>query len=328
MRWKKTTIIISICVLSITFLATSAYAEWKPKIKYLIVYNGSLGGGWHAIATKTSDLIQKAIPELSTTSGPGGSIANAKHLQSGKGRLGMCLSGVSAQAYKGTGVFEKPCKNLRHVVSMYNRPAVWIVRKDSDITSFDQLGDKSIAPGKRNQGIWPMAVETFKAYGMDLESQRERGGVLHLLGDRERVNMLKDRHIDAMMLSAPLNHANFLDLKMMPGIRLLSIDKDKVKKVAESIPGTAVLKIPKGSFQPNQKEDVYALASVTTLICRDDVEDELIYRIARVVVENHNSYVGFVPSKDLVMHTEPLRANMIPVHPGAMRYFKEKGFVK
>lgn len=316
-----------VCLFIIGLVWSTAYAEWKPKQKYLTIYNGSLGGGWHPVATLTAEIVKEAIPQLSTKPGPGGGVANAKKLEGGKGRIGMCLSNTQVQAYKGMPPFEKPHKNLRHIVSMYQLPFVWIVRKHSGVTSLKDLGDKRISPAKVGQTTYVLSQASLKAYGITFETIKANGGIVQILGDKERVNMLKDKHVDAIACMWPLNHANFLSLQMMPGIRLLSMDKPHIKKIMESTPGIAELKIPKGTFQKDQKEDVYSISAVTTLIGRADVDEELVYRIVKAMVEAQERYHQYVPASDIAMNT-PLVGNMIPVHPGAMRYFKEKGLVK
>ena len=316
-----------VCCLIIGLVWSTAYAEWKPKQKYLTIYNGSLGGGWHPVATLTAEIVKAAIPQLSTKPGPGGGVANAKKLEGGQGRIGMCLSNTQVQAYKGMSPFKKPHKNLRHIISMYQLPFVWIVRKDSGITSLKDLGDKRISPAKVGQTTYALAQASLKAYGITFESIKANGGIVQILGDKERVNMLKDKHVDAIACMWPLNHANFLSLQMMPGIRLVSMDKPHIKKIMASTPGIAELEIPKGTFQKDQKKDAYSISAVTTLIGRADVDEELVYRIVKAMVEAQERYHQYVPASDIAMNT-PLVGNMIPVHPGAMRYFKEKGLVK
>jgi len=316
-----------VCCLIIGLVYSAAYAEWKPKEKYLTIYNGSLGGGWHPVATLTAEIIKEAIPQLSTKPGPGGGVANAKKLEGGQGRIGMCLSNTQVQAYKGIPPFEKPHKNLRHIISMYQLPFVWIVRKDSGVTSLKDLGDKRISPAKVGQTTYVLSQASLKAYGITFDSIKANGGIVQILGDKERVNMLKDKHVDAIACMWPLNHANFLSLQMMPGIRLLSMDKPHIKKIMKSTPGIAELKIPKGTFQKDQEKDVYSISAVTTLIGRADVDEELVYRIVKAMMESQKRYHQYVPASDIAMNT-PMVGNMIPVHPGAMRYFKEKGLVK
>jgi len=316
-----------VCFLIIGLVCTAAYADWKPKQKYLTIYNGSLGGGWHPVASLTAEIVKEAMPSLSTKPGPGGGVANAKKLQGGQGRIGMCLSNTQVQAYRGLPPFEKPHKELRHIVSMYSLPFVWIVRKDSGITSLENLADKRISPAKVGQTTYALAQASLKAYGITFQSIKAKGGLVHILGDKERVNMLKDKHADAIACMWPLNHANFLGLQLTPGIRLLSMDKAHIKKIMASTPGIAELEIPKGTFQKDQTKDAYSISAVTTLIGRADVDEELVYRIVKAMVEAQKRYHQYVPASDIAMNT-PLIGNMIPVHPGAMRYFKEKGLVK
>lgn len=327
MNQKKSGKISFFVFLSIVLIAGTAYGEWKPKMSYLTVYNGSLGGGWHPVASLTAEIIHQAIPELTTKPGPGGGVANAKLLQGGGGQVGMCLSNTQVQAYQGLKPFDKPYKELRHLISMYSLPFVWVVRKESQIKSVADLGDKRISPAKVGQTTYVLSQATLKAYGITFDSIKAKGGIVNILGDRERVNMLKDKHLDAIACMFPLNHANFLNLKVTPGIKLLSMDKKHIQAILDATPGIAELVVPKGSFDKDQKEDVHSIMAVTTLICRADLDEELVYRIAKAVSENQKKYYQYVPAKDIAMNT-PLIGNMIPVHPGAMRYFKEKGLVK
>ena len=316
-----------VCFLIIGLVCTAASADWKPKQKYLTIYNGSLGGGWHPVASLTAAIVKEAMPSLSTKPGPGGGVANAKKLQGGQGRIGMCLSNSQVQAYRGLPPFKKSHTELRHIISMYSLPFIWIVRKDSGITSLEDLADKRISPAKVGQTTYALAKASLKAYGITFESIKAKGGLVHILGDKERVNMLKDRHVDAIACMWPLNHANFLGLQLTPGIRLLSMDKAHIKKIMASTPGIAELEIPKRTFQKDQTKDAYSISAVTTLIGRADVDDELVYRIVKAMVEAQKRYHQYVPASDIAMNT-PLIGNMIPVHPGAMRYFKEKGLVR
>ncbi|KPK93763.1 MAG: hypothetical protein AMJ94_02550 [Deltaproteobacteria bacterium SM23_61] len=327
MSRKKTGKIGFVVFLSVLLIAVAANAEWKPKMSYLTVYNGSLGGGWHPVASLTAEIIHQAIPALTTKPGPGGGVANAKLLQGGGGQVGMCLSNTQVQAYQGVKPFDKPHKEIRHLISMYSLPFVWVVRKESKINSLADLADKKISPAKVGQTTYVLSQATLKAYGITFDSIKAKGGVVNILGDRERVNMLKDKHLDAIACMFPLNHANFLNLKVSPGIKLLSMDQKHIQKILDATPGIAELVVPKGTFDEDQKEDVHSIMAVTTLICRADLDEELVYRIAKAVAENQKKYHQYVPAKDMAMNT-PLIGNMIPVHPGAMRYFKEKGLVK
>lgn len=323
-----TIIVIGFTLLLICASATSSMA-WEPKDKYLTVYAGSLGGGWYPVGTLTAELIKKEVPALSTKPGPGGGIANAKMVESGRGKLGMCFTSTAAQAYKGIAPFKKPGENIRHLISMYRLPYVWVTRKESDIKTVADLKDKRISPAKVGQTTYALSQTSLEVYGMSFESIKKSGGLVNILGDKERINMLKDKHLDAIACMFPLNHANFLGLQVTPGIKLVSMDEKHTKMICDANPGIAPLVIEPGTpgaFK-NIKEPVHTVMGVVNLICRADMEDELAYYIAKAVYENRKAYVQYVPSSDLVMATPTIGAKT-PIHPGAMKFYKEKGLDK
>jgi hypothetical protein len=237
------------------------------------------------------------------------------------------MSNTQYEATNGLPPFEKPYKNIRHLISLYVFPHVWIVRKDSDIKSFDQLKNKRVSTGKPGQTTFTMGESLLKMFGITFESIKAQGGVVSNLGDGERVNMLVDKNLDAISLMAPLNHANFLSMKMRPGIRLLSIPKDKLDKYISENAGTIVYDIPKKTFDKDQEEDIQTVATVTTLICKAGLSDELVYRITKAIMEKQSKYLQYVLAQDLTI-SKPLSGNMIPVHPGAEKYYRERGLLK
>lgn len=327
MKILKRLSLIVVCLFTIGLVFGTANAEYKPKIKYLTVYNGSLGGGWHPVASLTAEIIKEAMPSLATKPGPGGGTANAKMLQSGKGKVGMCFTSTAAAAYNGMKPFGKNCTELRHLISMYRLPFTWVARKDSNLTSVAQLGDKRISPAKVGQTTFFLSQETLKTYGITFDSIKKNGGIVNIMGDKERVNMLKDKHLDAIACMFPLNHSNFLNLQVTPGIKLLTMDKEHIQKLMNANPGIAELTIPPGTFQKSQTKPVYTVMAVVNLICRNDLDERLVYEIAKAMINNQKRYAQYVPEADIIMNT-PLIGNMIGVHPGAMKYYKEKGLGK
>lgn len=321
------TIAIAISCAALTILPTAASAQWKPNIEYLTVYSGSLGGGWHPVGALTAEIIHEAIPALTTKVGPGGGTANPQLIQSGKGLVGMTYTGTQDDAYRGVADFNTPHKDIRHVISMYSIPFWWVVRKDSDITSVAHLANKRISPGRIGQTGLHVSTESLKAYGITFESIKAKGGMVSLLGDQERLDSLRDRHVDAISGLFPLNFSGLLSLKLTPGVRIIGLDRERIKKVMEVIPSLGEVKVSKGTFDKDQTEDLYTVTAVTSLICHASLEDELVYRIAKAMVEGKKRYNPYFLELDNTMDT-PLIGNTIPVHPGAMKYYKERGWAK
>jgi len=319
------TIGIGCAVLAI--LPTAASAQWKPKIEYLTVYSGSLGGGWHPVGALTAEIIHEAIPALSTKVGPGGGTANPQLIQSGKGLLGMTYTGTQDEAYRGVGDFKTPHQDIRHIISMYSIPFWWVVRKDSDITSIAHLANKRISPGRIGQTGLHVATESLKVYGITFDSIKAKGGMVSLLGDQERLDSLRDRHLDAISGLFPLNFSGLLSLKLTPGIRLIGLGREQIQKLRGVIAGLGEVKVLKGTFDKDQAEDLYTVSAVTSLICHVSLEDELVYRIAKAMVEGKKRFNQYFPEEDNTMET-PLMGNTIPAHPGALKYYRERGWAK
>ena len=301
--------------------------EWKPELEFLSVYSGSLGGGWHPVGALTAEIIHEEIPALTTKVAPGGGTANPSTVQRKDGLFGMTFTGTAVQAMQGVGDFDEPHPDIRHVMSIWTTPFWWVVLRDGDIYSVADLYNKDISPGRVGQTGLKVATETLRAYGLTFDSIKEAGGTVSLLGDQERLNSFRDRHLDAISGLFPLNFSGLQELKVTPGIRLIGSDEEHIKIVQEEIPGLAKVVVPPKSFDKYQTEELKTVSAVTCFIAHKDLEDELVYRIVEAIIKNMERYSTYFTMEDNTMDT-PLAGNQIPVHPGAMRYFEEHGYTE
>jgi len=304
-----------------------AKAEWKPSIEFLSVYSGSLGGGWHPVGALTAEIIHEEIPALITKVAPGGGTANPSTIQRKDGLLGMTFTGTAVQARKGLGKFKKPHPDIRHVISMYSIPFWWVVLRKSDINSVADLYNKNISPGRVGQTGLTIATETLKAYNLTFDSIKKAGGTVSLLGDKERFNMLRDRHLNSMSGLLSLSQSGLQELRISPGVRLIGSDDEHIKIVQKAVPGLAKFVVPAGTFDKYQKEELKTVSAVTCLVAHKDLEDEIVYRVVEAMIKNMKRYNTYFSMQDNSM-SRPLAGNNIPVHPGAMKYYKERGYTK
>lgn len=304
-----------------------AKSEWKPGIEFLSVYSGSIGGGWHPVGALTAEIIHEEIPALITKVAPGGGTANPSTIQRKDGLLGMTFTGTAVQARTGVGKFKEPHPDIRHVISMYSIPFWWVVLRNSDINSIADLRNKNISPGRVGQTGLTIATETLKAYDLTFDDIKKSGGTVSLLGDKERFNMLRDRHLNAMSGLLSLTQSGLQELKVSPGVRLIGIDDAQITKVQKAVPGLAKFVVPPGTFDKYQKEELKTVSAVTCLVAHKDLEDEIVYRVVGAMIKNMKRYNTYFSMQDNCMG-RPLAGNNIPVHPGAMKYYKEHGYVK
>jgi len=145
------------------------------------------------------------------------------------------------------------------------------------------------------------------------------------VGHGDSSALMKDGHNDLVAAAVEFPHAIFLELDFRPGIRLLSIDPEHLKKVLEIEPGLFPVTIPKGTYK-GMDEDVTAMGIITTLVVRDDLEEEVAYTLVKTIYENLDALKKIKPKAvERIKLETALWGCKIPVHPGAMKYYKEKG---
>ena len=139
---------------------------------------------------------------------------------------------------------------------------------------------------------------------------------------------MKDGHSDSFMAVTSCPQATLIDLNFRPGIRFLSIDDAHIKKIKEIEPGLMPTIIPKTAYK-GLTADVQTVGTVTNIIVSADLSDDLVYQIVKSI------YAGFPElakiKKKAISDSDPkkaLQGNDIPVHPGAMKYYKEMGIAK
>lgn len=320
-------IFVFVLMLTIIISTNISATEWQSPIEFLEVFSGSMGGSWYPVGAETAAILRENIPNLDTRVAPGGGTANPGIIQDGEGLLGMTYTGTAFEAFQGVGNFDKPHEDLRHIVSLYSMPFIWITLRENDIETVDDLKNKRISPGRTGQTGLRIAEESLGVCGISFESIKEMGGTVSLLGDSDRLNMLRDRNLDAVSGLFPLTHAEIQSLNITPGIKLIKMDDEKLDKLIEKVPGLAKVKIPAGTFNKYQEDDVYTVVAVTCLIGHKSLDDELVYRILKAIVEQNERYNKYFPAEDNTIEFQPLIGNKIPVHPGALKYYKEKGLI-
>lgn len=318
-------IIFSVIVAVVLCFSTGMAAEWKPDQKFLKMVSGPQGGSWYPLGAAIMRLIEKNIKGISTSNGPGGGVGNCKSVQRGNADLGWSYTHTVFDAYNGNSPFKKKLGKIRYLASLYPGIFQVAVPRKSNIYSYSDLADKRIVPGKVGFSGEVAGRSVLGIYGITYESIKKKGGVINYVGYSDGSALMKDGHLDAFMALTSVPQATLIDLNFRPGIRFLPIDEDHQKKFVEKYPGYMKAVISKGSYK-GMTEDIPTIGTVTALIVSADLSDEMVYRIVKTLFENLGE-LAKVKKKTIaaVSLENALRGVKIPVHPGAMRYYKEHG---
>lgn len=307
----------------ICFIAFSNPTQAAEPI-YLKIAASSLGGSWFPTMAATSFIINKNIPNVSSAVTTGGGIANIQTTELGKIDMGFTYTDLVAEAWEGKGVFKTPHQKIRAIGVYYQDVFAIAVPAASDIRSFKDLAGKSITAGKPGFGSTKAFERILKEYGLSFEKIRETGGKVNFVGWSEGVLLMQDRHVVAMLTAQATPSPLIQEVETSYPLRVLGAEPKLLDDLVAKYPGYVKALVKAGIYKA-QKEDVWTLASNNLLICKESLPEDLIYQITKAIYENVSEITlsaGWLKNMSYKTATEGVA---IPFHPGAAKYFKEKG---
>jgi len=302
-------------------VSTDYSAGGRPFVR---IVSGPAGGTWYPLGAKMSQVFARDLPEVLTSSGPGGGIENVRDVNQRNAELGFSVSDAVYSGYQGLGKFRHPQSNVRHFATAYINVFQIAVPRNSPIRSIADLKDKNISPGKAGWSGTAVAQTVLKAYGITFDSIKRNGGTIHHVDYSDSVALMKDGHIDAFLALSSVPQSSLMELDFEPGIRLLGIDDSQLRQVLAKIPGSATFVIPKATYGSLER-DVQTVGIPVVMIVHKDVPDDLVYRLVRSFWERSRELVEVSPVWKTVHLQNALLAANAPVHPGAQRYYDEVG---
>ncbi|NJO24482.1 MAG: TAXI family TRAP transporter solute-binding subunit [Sphingomonadales bacterium] len=290
----------------------------------LSIATGGTGGVYYPLGGGFGSILGKTFPGMTATAQvTGGSVANLQLIGSGKADL--CYSQVDAawDAINGTGKFTSGKLPIRALVVMYPNHMHVVTVEGTGINKIEDIKGKRLSTGSPGSATEVYALRVIEAAGLnpDKDVTRER------LGVAESVNAIKDKKIEAFFWVGGLPTAGVTDLASTPNtqIKLLDISHLTAKMNAKYGPLYAEAAIPaatyKGMKADNKNNTVWNIMAVNA-----STSDDLAYKLTKTMLEKRDE-LALVHKEALNIKTEWQTSNRagIPWHPGALKYFKEKG---
>ena len=252
----------------------------------------------------------------------GGTAANITGIRDGLYDLATVQSDVSTYAYFGTNSFAESgaISDFRILGALYAE-TVQMVTCDPSITSVSDLKGKSVCVGDVGSGTYFNTVDVLAAYGMTLD---DINPVYQSFGDS--TESIKDGKIDVAFICAGAPTTAVTDLATSKSVYLISIDDEHMAKLLAACPWYASLTIPAGTYS-GFDQDAVTITVKATLAARANLSDDAAYKIVSTIFENTDAIAaihGKGAELSLQFATEGIA---VPFHPGAARYFAEKGIV-
>jgi uncharacterized protein len=291
-----------------------------------ILFGGAaITGVYYQVALQISNMMNKHMGDKYNYIGrpTGGSVFNINALDRVAFDFAVAQSDRNWQGYNGAADWEgKPVTGLRSVFSMHPETVMLVTRKDAGINSLEDLKGKRVNIGNPGSGQRGNAEDVLRLYGLDFTKDFSA----EQLQQAEASRALVDQKIDAFFYTvgnptaAIEEPAQSVDLDMIP------INSDAIKAFVAELPYYIMTKIPAGTYRGIDR-DIETYAVTATVVTSEQVAEEVVYDMVKTVFENLEELRASHAAFRNLNPEEMLQGLSAPLHPGAVKYYQEKGWM-
>lgn len=311
--------LVAACALSLAGTG-SALAQQQ----FITVLTGGTSGVYYPLGVALSQIYAKAIPDAkSSVQSTKASVENLNLLQAGRGEIAFTLGDSLSDAWKGVEEvgFKQPLKKLRGIAAIYPNYVQIVALADSNIRTLADLKGKRVSVGAPKSGTELNARAIFKAAGLSYDDFAKT----EYLPFGESVELMKNRQLDATLQSAGLGVASIRDLASSVKIVLVPIPAEVVQKVGD--PAYQSVTVPANTYD-GQGADVQTAAINNFLVSHTGVSEELGYKMTKALFENLDQMVSAHAAAKQISLQNATKGMPLPLHPGAEKYYREKGVLQ
>ncbi|MBB1314657.1 MULTISPECIES: TAXI family TRAP transporter solute-binding subunit [Aliivibrio] len=297
--------------------------------EFITIGTGSVTGVYYPTGGAICKLVNKDRKEHNvrcSVESTGGSIYNVNTIRSGELDFGIVQSDWQYHGYNGTSKFEAqgPYKKLRAMFSLHTEPFNIIARSDSGINDVSDLAGKRVNIGNPGSGDRATMGVVMDAMGWTNDSFK----LASELKGSERSQALCDNKIDAFIYMVGHPNGSIKEATTSCDAKLVPATGPKIDKIVADNPYYAYTTVPAGMYRGTEG-DVNSFGVAATMVTTSDVSDEVAYSVAKAVFENFNTFKRLHPAFATLKKEDMVKAGIsIPLHPGAVKYYKEVGLLK
>lgn len=312
-------------LLSILGMLAVAPAVAQPAApnQFINVLTGGTGGVYYPLGGALSNVFAAKIPRTKpSVQATKGSVENLNLLQQGKGEIAFTLGDSLAFAWAGDADagFKSKLDKLRGIAAIYPNYIQIVATKESGIKTLADLKGKRLSVGAPKSGTELNARKLLGAAGI---TYKELGKVEYLPFE-ESVDLMRNRQLDATLQSGGLGIPALRNIANAFSVVIVEVPSGIVNKVG--VPYTKGV-IPKDTYK-GQDADVQAVTVLNYFVTRADVPADLVYNMTKAIFESAAELVAAHPAAGGIKLERALDGMPVPLHPGAQKYYKEKGLIK
>ncbi len=319
------TVLAATAAAALALAGTAALAQQRL---FFGIATGGTGGTYYPLGGMLAQLISNKATvggqKISATAeAAGASVGNARLLGNKEIESAFVAADILDAAYNGTGQFNGGAlKNLRALGALYPETVQLITRADSGINSVRDLKGKSISSGAPGSGQYQLLTDLLRVHGMSRNDVKEDSSSF-----TQAVDKIKDGNLHATLITAGVPTAAVTDFAQSHALKVIPLSGPEIAELQKQQPYYASVPLPANTYK-GQTAAVPTLAVMAVWATHDALPENIAYEVTKALYEN-TAIMGqvHVQGKNIALSTATA-VGTAPMHPGAARYFREKGVLK
>lgn len=306
-----------------TMVALSGPLAAQDKINISIATGGT-GGVYYPLGGGIAAALSKFVPGMDATAEvTGGSVDNLKLIGSGKPYIALTMVDATLDAYRGEDKFKGNKIPVRTLMILYPNRMHVVSVEGRGVAKIADLKGKHVSTGSPGSATEVMAFRVIEAAGLDKDKDMKR----ERLGVAESVNAMKDGKIDAFFWVGGLPTAAVTDIANTPGTKIKMVDHADVVPAMNKKYGNLYIEdsIPKATYRGMDTDNKQATV-MNILVANASMDDKTAYNIVKTIFDKRQDLINVhKEAENFKLENQKASASPIPFHPGAVKYFAEKG---
>lgn len=318
--------------LALTVGITSGHAEDKSPVTLRAVGGANMGGTWNVGLAGLGKLVNDRYPGSTFNILQGSSSSNPLRLEANSGDITVTQSLNTYSALTGTAPYKKKMENLTSIANIQDISRFHVIcSKKLPVNSLDELLEKKLPVkldrGKPGQMQHEIGKRVLAEYGLTYDDIEKWGGHVSGVSNNDLVSLMQDGTIDIVFKVGPGEQSQLQEMVLNADVKWLPISEKVLKAVAEKS-GLGIGVVPGTYFGGAVGKDIPCLTDTSIFIMRKGVSEEDAYKVTKSLVEGYKE-LGIIQPAWNTLDPQKMPLNMVlPLHPGAEKYYHEAGLLK
>jgi len=312
---RKLMVVMVVCAVVVGFTTLASAGELR-----LILATGGTAGTYYPFGGAIAKIWNSKIPGMNVTAqATGASVENVRLMNKDEVELALVQSDTIDFAYNAKENFKEKLTKMSVIAVLYPEVIQFAVRGDLDVKSFNDLKGTRVGVGAPGSGTEANFRQLMDIYGLkkdDINAQ--------YLSFAESADQFKDKHIDAFIVVAGVPNSALMDVANTRSIKIMPVEGTMASMLMQKYPFLGAAKIPANTYK-GQTAEVTTVAVMAVLIAHPKLDNDTVYKMTKALFENQAELAaGHAKGKELDLRTAT-KGVSIPFHPGAVKFYKEKG---